>query len=376
MVVYSDELCHHGIKGQKWGIRNGPPYPLDAKGQLKRVKSLNSDLNNWKYGVLIDSKIETDPDKVDWSKYKTIPIDDIKKNHVGICWDFVNYQHHIFKENGYPDESHLFVMQKSEDPNDIVTHTFSIVTIDDQKYWFESSWFKHQGVHPISSYKDVINELVKEYGDVNSQYDVYEYNPDGMDRGLTNGEFFKRATEKLVYSNSIKHSTCNTPPKGGNFKMIVYSDELCHYGIRGMRWGIRRYQNSDGSLTTAGRNRYSTGKHHSIFTRKKTTSKVTTKPAEEKPKPKSVSEMSDAELNAFLNRKRLEQQYYQLMTTPQKKSAVTKGKEMVGKALENAAQDTLTQIAKYTMAKGVNKVLGDNVVNAKVTDKEKEAKNK
>ena len=158
--------------------------------------------------------------------------------------------------------------------------------------------------------------------------------------------------------------------------MVVYSDELCHYGIRGMRWGIRRYQNSDGSLTTAGRKRYSTDKHHSIFTRKKTTSKVKTKPAEEKPKQKSVSEMSDAELNAFLNRKRLEQQYYQLMATPQKKSAVTKGKEMVGKALENAAQDTLTQIAKYAMAKSVNKVLGDNVVNAKVTDKEKEAKNK
>ena len=158
--------------------------------------------------------------------------------------------------------------------------------------------------------------------------------------------------------------------------MVVYSDELCHYGIRGMRWGIRRYQNSDGSLTTAGRKRYSTGKHHSIFTRKKTTSKVKTKPAEEKPKQKSVSEMSDAELNAFLNRKRLEQQYYQLMATPQKKSAVTKGKEMVGKALEYADQDTIKQIAKYAIAKSVNKMLGDNVVNAKVTDKEKEAKNK
>ena len=39
--------------------------------------------------------------------------------------------------------------------------------------------------------------------------------------------------------------------------MVVYSDELCHYGIRGMRWGIRRYQNPDGTLTEAGRKRIS-----------------------------------------------------------------------------------------------------------------------
>lgn len=24
-------LAHHGVKGQKWGVRNGPPYPLDAE---------------------------------------------------------------------------------------------------------------------------------------------------------------------------------------------------------------------------------------------------------------------------------------------------------------------------------------------------------
>ena len=39
--------------------------------------------------------------------------------------------------------------------------------------------------------------------------------------------------------------------------MVVYSDELCHYEIRGMRWGIRRYQNPDGTLTEAGRKRVS-----------------------------------------------------------------------------------------------------------------------
>lgn len=28
-IYKKDELYHHGIEGQKWGIRNGPPYPLD-----------------------------------------------------------------------------------------------------------------------------------------------------------------------------------------------------------------------------------------------------------------------------------------------------------------------------------------------------------
>ena len=35
------------------------------------------------------------------------------------------------------------------------------------------------------------------------------------------------------------------------------TDALQHYGIKGMKWGIRRYQNEDGSLTSRGKKRYS-----------------------------------------------------------------------------------------------------------------------
>ena len=37
---------------------------------------------------------------------------------------------------------------------------------------------------------------------------------------------------------------------------IPHSDYLEHHGIKGQKWGLRRYQNSDGSLTDAGKKRY------------------------------------------------------------------------------------------------------------------------
>ena len=36
----------------------------------------------------------------------------------------------------------------------------------------------------------------------------------------------------------------------------VYEGYIAHYGVKGQKWGVRRYQNEDGSLTTAGKHRY------------------------------------------------------------------------------------------------------------------------
>lgn len=52
---------------------------------------------------------------------------------------------------------------------------------------------------------------------------------------------------------------------------IPYSSELYHHGVKGQRWGVRRYQNPDGTLTAAGRKRYGedfgSGNSHSILRR-------------------------------------------------------------------------------------------------------------
>ena len=36
----------------------------------------------------------------------------------------------------------------------------------------------------------------------------------------------------------------------------IRDDEMYHHGVKVQRWGLRRFQNEDGSLTDAGRNRY------------------------------------------------------------------------------------------------------------------------
>ena len=57
----------------------------------------------------------------------------------------------------------------------------------------------------------------------------------------------------------------------GNF---ISDDEFYHWGIKGMKWGVRRYQNEDGSLTPAGRKRLE--KNDQKWAKKKT-EKITAK---------------------------------------------------------------------------------------------------
>lgn len=47
---------------------------------------------------------------------------------------------------------------------------------------------------------------------------------------------------------------------------IEYETELYHHGIRGQKWGVRRFQNTDGSLTTKGKTRYSNTANNSSAT--------------------------------------------------------------------------------------------------------------
>lgn len=104
---------------------------------------------------------------------------------------------------------------------------------------------------------------------------------------------------------------------------IDRSDDLTHWGIKGQKWGVRRYQNPDGTLTEAGKKRYyyqnpdgsltDEGRKHYMTAAKK--GKINPK------------KLSDADLNMINSRFAREKQYAQNISEYEKSKFSYKMKE-------------------------------------------------
>lgn len=87
--------------------------------------------------------------------------------------------------------------------------------------------------------------------------------------------------------------------------MQTYKNELYHWGIKGMKWGVRRYQNKDGTLTAAGKKHYNgDGNAGEEAEQVEYVPKRTGKDA---------SAYTDEELRARIQRMQMEDQYRTLM---------------------------------------------------------------
>lgn len=85
---------------------------------------------------------------------------------------------------------------------------------------------------------------------------------------------------------------------------IPHSDYLAHHGIKNQKWGQRRFQNYDGSLTSEGRKRYGVGESNLSKREKKQAEKAKAKAAKTRAKANSKKK-ADAQKAAEQKQKRM-----------------------------------------------------------------------
>lgn len=127
------------------------------------------------------------------------------------------------------------------------------------------------------------------------------------------------------------------------------NEVISHHGILGQRWGIRRYQNADGSLTPAGRKRAQKLKgDYKQLTGKKLKGKI----PDEDPSTKPVRKLTDKELADRINRLYAEKQALGLerdLSSNGKKFVRSIGSDVIAPSLVNSGKQLLE---KFLVNKG------------------------
>lgn len=146
--------------------------------------------------------------------------------------------------------------------------------------------------------------------------------------------------------------------------------DLRHHGIKGQKWGVRRFQNKDGSLTPAGRKRYgdsdidykstldkvnSAGKIVEEVKKYSDSAQKSNDPNMERRIRKSINEMSDSELQKRVQRLNMEDNYTRMMMH---RENLERGESFVNKALNVSSAALQGAATALTIAMLVKQLKG------------------
>lgn len=313
----SNELIHHGVKGQRWGFRRfqNRDGTLTAAGKKRYNKEKEA----------AEKKAEQE-EKARKQEHDYAIADRLYEEHARPSIRACNRAYDNYKAGKRED-----AMKDLEEAGD---HVKKIEEGAKKAYDADRILKSDLYLEPKWQYESVWEDV---YGKPS--------------------EFIEKASRR------VKHSDCGT-----------FDDHLVHWGIKGQKWGIRRYQNKDGTLTPAGKKRYAQEmaklkKEEKILKNKQRTQAQLDKldakrkeidamkkgkplPKEPSKSKKTLKDMSDDELRTVVNRLQMEKQYREL--TPAK---VSKGKRFASAVIKNVVAPAATEVSKQVLKDAMTKAV-------------------
>ena len=130
------------------------------------------------YGFIWNGKKYTD----DFSNYHTISPIDFSKYHIGVCWDYANYEYEYFKEYFKNIFCQLYYIEMAGLPEE-PTHTWLSYETNNKVYVIESSWESNRGIHEYDTKEEMLEDYIMKFIESNNaneteaKYSVLTYSP-------------------------------------------------------------------------------------------------------------------------------------------------------------------------------------------------------
>lgn len=130
---------------------------LDEREQLEYIVSLQRQLQDYKYGVVKNGRLQGMKSAEEWNKYyRYMSPKEFERYHGGACWDYVAYQTEKLMKKGIKFSN--YYLEFLDDP-DRGTHTITVCVVGRNYVYMESSFKSIAGVY-ISDHLDDILDFV------------------------------------------------------------------------------------------------------------------------------------------------------------------------------------------------------------------------